>query len=97
MAEGETTAGTSDNFPMTPSQESQEWPADATCTDNQADTTEEPPLTNRAAPENIATAKDDEWTYGSEEPMTAEETSPITNTLMPTSPPPYQKRKVMYI
>ena len=86
MDESESTTGTSNNFLMMPSQESAESSADATYTDNQADTTEEPPHEDEAVPENTATTEDDEPAHGCEVSVTAEEPSPIKYTPMPKSP-----------
>ena len=56
---------------MMPSLESEEWPADATYADNQAETTEELPRTDESVPENTATTEDDEPTHSCEETVTA--------------------------
>ena len=87
MAESESIASTCNTFPTMQSQETEEWPADATYSDNQAETTEVLPHTDQALPENTATTEDDdEPTHGCEESVTATEPSPITNTPMPTPP-----------
>ena len=85
MAESESIAGTSNTFPMMPSQESEEWSADVKDSDNQTETTEELTHADDAVPENTSTTEDEEPTHGCEASVTATEPSPITNTPMPTS------------
>ena len=70
MAENESAAGTSNIFPMMPSQESEEQPADAAYADDQTEETEELPPSDEAVLENTTMTEDDEPTLGCEKSAT---------------------------